>query len=320
MPDRRLARARRRARAARRRSVGRGCRHPIIAAPKLPRKKPGSHAVRVHHALRHAGRAAGVEHVDVVAAGARCAPRARAAASIVSSGTAPSTCRRRPRAVVDLDHARVASSAFAQHARDPVAEARVEDQHLHVGVVEQVAQLVVEVAVVDVDRDAAHLDRGVVRSRTRCSCRGRARPSSPAQAGVEEGLRETRRLLVVLAPRHSLVSVDQRGPVTDLVGDLLPDVREVDLHADPPARLLGQQPNVGHTKPWTGWGVYGDSSAEISSGVSSMSTDHDRVVEVVRLGHPDDRRGDHGVLRHPGRPRSAPAARRGSRRSPRPRR
>ena len=46
---------------------------------------------------------------------------------------------------------------------DSIAERRVEHQGLGVGVVEQVPQLVVEVAVVDVDRHAAHLERSVLR-------------------------------------------------------------------------------------------------------------------------------------------------------------
>ena len=43
-----------------------------------------------------------------------------------------------------------------------VAERRVEDQRLGIGVVEQVPQLVVEVAVVDVDRHAANLEGPVL--------------------------------------------------------------------------------------------------------------------------------------------------------------
>ena len=64
------------------------------------------------------------------------------------------------RAVVDLDpelHVR----RLVADLGDLVAELAVEQQRLGVGVVEQVDELVLEVAVVHVDGDAAHLERRV---------------------------------------------------------------------------------------------------------------------------------------------------------------
>ena len=147
-------------------------------------------------------------------------------------------------------------------------------EDLGVGVVEQVEQLVVGVAVVHVDRDAAHLERRVLRDHVLDAVVEVERDLRVGlQAEVDERLRETSRLLVVLAPRHPLVAVDQRRPIADLVGDRLPHVGEVDLHTDPPAPVRRNDSNVGQKKPCTGWGVYGDSSARDLVGVSSMSTD-----------------------------------------------
>ena len=64
--------------------------------------------------------------------------------------------------VVDFDD-RAELRGLREHPLDPIAEARVEAEDLGVGVVEQVEQLVVGVAVVHVDRHASHLERRVLR-------------------------------------------------------------------------------------------------------------------------------------------------------------
>ena len=67
--------------------------------------------------------------------------------------------------VVDLDPPAPPAGSRSRTAADPVAERRVEDHDLAVGVLEQVVQLVVEVAVVDVDRHGPLLERGEVAPR-----------------------------------------------------------------------------------------------------------------------------------------------------------
>ena len=111
-----------------------------------------------HDALGHAGRAAGVEHVEVVAAAApRRAHPADGGLGRVLVGRGPVGAR--ARAVVDPEPALHAGHAI-EDALDPLGERAVEDDGHGVGVVPQVAQLVVAVAVVGVDGDQADLDGG----------------------------------------------------------------------------------------------------------------------------------------------------------------
>ena len=121
---------------------------------------------RVHHALRHPGRAAGVEDVDVVAAdgsmrvGRRASRRctSRTPTRAVDVGGAVGR-----RAVVDLDQ----QAHPVQPRRAPAPRDRPSDvwntRASTSALSSRYAQLVVEVAVVDVDRDAADLERGEVR-------------------------------------------------------------------------------------------------------------------------------------------------------------
>ena len=121
--------------------------------------QPGEEIVLApHHALGHAGRAARVEHDR---GRRRCGPTVRAPArwrtwrrprtAWPNRGRAPS--RRRPRASRDAGHP-------VEDALDAVGEGPVEHHGDGVGVLPQVAQLVVAVAVVGVDRDEPDLDRG----------------------------------------------------------------------------------------------------------------------------------------------------------------
>ena len=84
---------------------------------------------------------------------------------------------------------------------DAVAERRVEHERFGVGVVEQVPQLVVEVAVVDVDRDAAHLERAELRLEVLVAV---VEVQPDLAVGSESGRDERRRhaggAVVVLAP------------------------------------------------------------------------------------------------------------------------
>ena len=87
------------------------------------------------------------------------------------------------------------------HPCDAVAERRVEDDRLGVGVVEEVPQLVVEVAVVDVDGHAAHLEHAELRLHelVRVVHEERDLGARP-ETGCAQRTRHTRRTIVVLRP------------------------------------------------------------------------------------------------------------------------
>jgi hypothetical protein len=129
--------------------------------------------------------------------------------------------QRRP-AVVHLDPELHPGRALP-HAFDAVAEARVEDERLGVGVVQQVEQLVVEVAVVDVDGHAAELHAGELGFHVLVRV-----PEVEADLGVAPEARtrerggQPRRPLLVLAPGTTQRSGDHGLPVADGVGDGLP--------------------------------------------------------------------------------------------------
>src|SRR5690606_41006844 len=108
-----------------------------------------------HDALGHAGGAAGVDDVDVLAGarpevpfgagGAECVP--------VRDGAGDAG---RP---VDGDEV-LQLGRLAVHGGHPRLELGVVHQHPDVGVPVEVEQLVLHVPVVDVDRDGAELERG----------------------------------------------------------------------------------------------------------------------------------------------------------------
>ena len=114
--------------------------------------------VAPHHPLGHAGGAAGVEHVEVVArafqlwtfgtgVGDRLRPRHRTHSGRVGVAAV-------------LDHHEVPQAGHASGYRlDAVEVGPVVDEGDQVGVVEQVGQLVFDVAEVDVDRHTAHFER-----------------------------------------------------------------------------------------------------------------------------------------------------------------
>ena len=114
-------------------------------------------------------------------------------------------------------------------------ELAVEHDRAHVGVVEQVAQLVLDVAVVDVDRHRAELERGEHALRgTRSSCRGSSATWSPAPTPRAASACARRvGALVGLGERQAPVAAHERLVVGHGVGDPLPQVGEVELHARP---------------------------------------------------------------------------------------
>ena len=123
-----------------------------------------------HHALGHACRAAGVEHVVVVGGAlaeiaAPCSPR-----------RVPwPTCRRSATACCE-------GRESGAHGVESYGELRVVHDERAVGVVEQVRELVLDVAEVDVDRDGPQLERGRASSRPRAGrCSRRCRCGRPAR-------------------------------------------------------------------------------------------------------------------------------------------
>ena len=112
-----------------------------------------------HHALRETGRTAGVEQIDIVGAARPEVALGRSLgdrlveldATVVFIGL----CRH-VAAIVDHQH-RLDIRNLGQHVGDPFGVLAFVHQRDHVGVIEQVAQLRFDVAVVDVHQDRAGL-------------------------------------------------------------------------------------------------------------------------------------------------------------------
>ena len=185
--------------------------------------------IGVHHALGHARGTAGVEHVDVVLGpldpGRRFVRRHQ---RLVSHG-AVDPAGAHP--IVDLDEHPELGQA-AGHRGDPLAERRMEHEGLGVGVVEQVPQLLVEVAVVHVHRYESLLHAGELGLEV---LGGVVEEQPDLGVGLEAVGGERRGqpggALLVRRPRQPPVAVDDRRRVGHRVGDRLPHGRKVHLHA-----------------------------------------------------------------------------------------
>ena len=113
--------------------------------------------VAPHHALGEAGGAAGVEQVDVV--GAALAEVALGRALLERGVELDAAVALVVVVAAVLDHQDgLDVRRLGQHVGDPVGVAALVHQRDHVGVVEQVLQLALDVAEVDVDQDGAGLD------------------------------------------------------------------------------------------------------------------------------------------------------------------
>ena len=179
-----------------------------------------------HDALRPAGRAAGVEHVVVVGGAGAEVARGRARGSELArtrAGPSTSSANRTSRTARDATRRRVASTSASWTSATRSASR------------EQVAQLVGDVAVVDVDRAprAACSTRASPRGARR-SCAGRGRrgrrrrtPAPRARARDGSRARRARRRCADRAPH------DRRFASGHRVGDALEEVGEVELHAAP---------------------------------------------------------------------------------------
>ena len=103
--------------------------------------------------------------------------------------------------VVDLDQ-QLQLRQPVDDTADAVGQRGMEEQRLGVGVVEQVPELLVEVAVVDVDRHAAHLECAVLGLEVLVAVVEVERDLGlRVEAGGAERGRDPRRPRVVLGPR-----------------------------------------------------------------------------------------------------------------------
>ena len=189
--------------------------------------EPVEHEVRrqlahlVHHALRHAGGAAGVEHVDVIDAAldARCGLVRGEKSLVIDLPLHLGGCgavihlheqREQRQVVLDLGHA--------------VREGGVVHERPAVRVVQQVLHLVAEVPEVHVDRDHALLERAEVRLQVLVPV---VQVQADLVVGSEARCRQCRgepcSTLVVLAPREPPVTEDDGREVRDRIRDCLPD-------------------------------------------------------------------------------------------------
>jgi len=184
---------------------------PTIASEVTPSRSivcPEHVVLAPHHTLGHAGRAAGVEEVDVVATAApsRCHAIGAAGGRIL--------VRRRP---VGARTVGVVDPQPRLHLRQPVAdrvdrvgERTVEDDRAGVGVVPQVQQLVGGVSVVRVDRSERTLERGVRRLHVLVAVvQVLGHGLLAFEAGVEQVLCHSVGSPVDLGPRAMVVAVDQ---------------------------------------------------------------------------------------------------------------
>ena len=179
-----------------------------------------------HDALRHTGRSAGVQHVEVVA---RATPRGnhalRRRLCRILVRCRPVWARAAP--VVDPQphlHLREAGT----DRLDRVGERSVEDDAARVGVVPQVEQLVGGVSVVRVDRDKRALERREHRLHVlRAVVQVLSDGLLALEPGVEQPLRDAVGAAVGFSPRPVQVTVDECDGVGQFVSDDFPDVGEV---------------------------------------------------------------------------------------------
>ena len=185
-------------------------------------------AHRISHALGHAGSATGVEHVELIALRLDARRRFRIGLNVV---VAQRACHHvtpiGTGSVLDFDQEFHARHQLA-HARHPISQRAVIDQRLDIGVIEQVSEFLVEIAVIDVDRHAAHLHRGEIGF----AVLGRvvevhADPRMRAESAFQQTLGEPRRALLVLCPGVALRALHDRDFIRYCVGDRFPDRPEM---------------------------------------------------------------------------------------------
>jgi len=158
-----------------------------------------------HHALRHAGRPAGVDEQQVVLGSLDAERLARAPLGDLAIRFGP-----RRGGAPDLEP-RPHAGQTTPHAVDPFDEVLAEDDRRRIGVLEDVVELVVEIAVVDVDVDQARLEAGGQRLHVgRCIAQVETHFVACRQTTLPEASREIVAPPGEVAPRHGRLAVDQR--------------------------------------------------------------------------------------------------------------
>jgi hypothetical protein len=184
-----------------------------------------------HHALGHAGAAAGVEHVEVVRRARPEGARRRSARERLGIGEGATPAEVLAAVVVDRDPM-PQQRHLVFYRLDPGGEAAVVDQRLEIRVVEQVAELVLDVAIVHVDRDGAQLV-GAEHALDELDAVEGVDPDVIAGADPDRGqvVGEPVRALLELGVGPPLVAADQRLPVGREVDDALDQIGDVPFHA-----------------------------------------------------------------------------------------
>ena len=201
----------------------------VDAADHRPRRERalGDAGHLVHDALRQPGRAARVGEVH--AAGPRRATEGRMAADQVLVVRDGRTLIR----VAHLDDPAQPRQP-GRDLPDAVGEAGVDDHRLRIGVLQELAQLLVAVPVVDVDVHGVELDRGEERLEVLAAVVEVERDlATLTDAGSLQPRRQASGPLVQLAPGAHPAPVDQGDLVRDGVGDRFPDRSEVQFHIGP---------------------------------------------------------------------------------------
>ncbi len=216
-----------------------GLRHAVELQQRSRRAVDAVHVRPLpgHHALWHAGRAARVEHRDVLA---RARLSGLGGVGIEQLGVADRALE--VRVVVSHLDEQAKLRQPVTHSPDAVCERAVEHEHLGVAVLEQVRELVIEVAVVDVHRNRAMLVGAVLRDEVLGAVvQVDGDLAIGTDACVADRGCESRSLVVPLPEGQPTIPLDERVDVWQLVGDDLPCGCDVDLHG---ASLLSLRESI----------------------------------------------------------------------------
>ena len=133
--------------------------------------------------------------------------------------------------VVDL-HEHPQFRQFVPDPGDTIAQRRVEHEYLGLAVVEEILQLLVDVAVVDVHRDRAALERPVLGHEVLGAVvEVQCHLAIGWNAGPLEGRSKAGRCLVELPIGHPASALHDGVAVRQVVGYRFPHARELELHA-----------------------------------------------------------------------------------------
>ncbi len=183
-----------------------------------------------HDALGHAGRAAGVDDHDVVGRPRAEVPLGRTRGEGIGIGDGVEAVLGRARPVGDHDQ-RAQHRHVADDGGDAGPELLAVDEADQIGVVEEVAQLLLDVAVVDVDGHGADLEDGEHRLHP-LDAVGRVDADVLARLDAVGGevVGEAVGPLLELAEGADIVAADEGGLVGDDVGGVLEEIGEVVGH------------------------------------------------------------------------------------------